>query len=318
MSSADARATVVLCAGIAVLDMVFRVERFPQPDVKTQASEFRAINGGCAANAAVAIAQLGGARSFAGPLGGPPATTASATRAGARGARGHRLRRRARASPASPRRSRRSSIDARGERTIVDLPRRAADGGARRAMPTRWSPMRDAVIADNRFPEFVRPICAAGACARHSGRARCRRADARSTIRCSRSPRMCLFGRGPARDRRHSTISAAALSAIARADRCFLAVTDGPNDVLWLDGRRAARSCRCSRSRRSIRSAPATASTAPSRWCWRRASDAVAAMRFAAAAAALKCTRFGGISGAPDARARSRRFWLGKPTREPL
>src|SRR5438270_12681300 len=70
MSSADARKHV-LCTGIAVLDLVFRVESFPRPDVKTQASEFRTINGGNAANAAVAIAHLGARASFSGPFGGP-------------------------------------------------------------------------------------------------------------------------------------------------------------------------------------------------------------------------------------------------------
>jgi len=53
----------VLCAGIAVVDMLFRVKAFPRPEVKTQASEFCTVNGGNAANAAVAIAHLG-ARAF--------------------------------------------------------------------------------------------------------------------------------------------------------------------------------------------------------------------------------------------------------------
>ena len=46
-----------------------RVENFPAPGTKVQASEFIITGGGCAANAAVAIARLGGARGFAGPLG---------------------------------------------------------------------------------------------------------------------------------------------------------------------------------------------------------------------------------------------------------
>src|SRR5580658_3315737 len=61
----------ILCAGIAVLDEVFRVEEFPPPDSKVEASEFITIGGGCAANAAVAIARLGGKVRFAAPLGGP-------------------------------------------------------------------------------------------------------------------------------------------------------------------------------------------------------------------------------------------------------
>jgi len=69
VSSPDAKR--VLCTGIAVVDQVFRVEAFPRAEVKTQASEFRTVNGGNAANAAVAIAHLGARASFAGPLGGP-------------------------------------------------------------------------------------------------------------------------------------------------------------------------------------------------------------------------------------------------------
>ena len=72
MSSANTAAKHVLCTGIAVLDLVFRVPHFPRPDVKTQATAFETINGGNGANAAVAIAHLGARASFAGPLGGPP------------------------------------------------------------------------------------------------------------------------------------------------------------------------------------------------------------------------------------------------------
>src|ERR1700733_306163 len=72
MSSADAaRAKRILCTGIIVLDEVFRVEEFPLPDGKVQANGFFVVNGGCAANAAVAIARLGGSAALAGPMGGP-------------------------------------------------------------------------------------------------------------------------------------------------------------------------------------------------------------------------------------------------------
>src|SRR6202167_2803036 len=61
----------ILCTGIIVLDEVFRVDEFPQPDGKVQANGFFVVNGGCAANAAVAIARLGGRAALAGPMGGP-------------------------------------------------------------------------------------------------------------------------------------------------------------------------------------------------------------------------------------------------------
>src|SRR2546430_17152733 len=71
-ASADVGARTILCAGIIVLDEVFRVDRFPQPDAKTQAQSFFVVNGGCAANAAVAIARLGGGAPPARPLCGAP------------------------------------------------------------------------------------------------------------------------------------------------------------------------------------------------------------------------------------------------------
>src|SRR5271154_1983610 len=61
----------ILCTGIIVLDEVFRVEEFPKADGKVEAKGFFVVNGGCAANAAVAIARLGGRAALAGPMGGP-------------------------------------------------------------------------------------------------------------------------------------------------------------------------------------------------------------------------------------------------------
>jgi len=64
-------APLVLCAGIIVLDKVFRVEKVPQPDSKIEAKDFFIVSGGCAANAAIAVARLGGRVALAGPLRGP-------------------------------------------------------------------------------------------------------------------------------------------------------------------------------------------------------------------------------------------------------
>src|SRR5438552_19206777 len=59
----------ILCAGIAVQDIVFRVEQFPQPGGKCMTNEFIVVSGGCAVNAAIAVARLGGRAHYAGPLG---------------------------------------------------------------------------------------------------------------------------------------------------------------------------------------------------------------------------------------------------------
>jgi hypothetical protein len=62
VSSADradgARVRTILCAGVAVLDQVFRLDRFPVPQAKACSSAFAVVGGGCAANAAVAAARL--------------------------------------------------------------------------------------------------------------------------------------------------------------------------------------------------------------------------------------------------------------------
>src|SRR5688572_18918465 len=68
MSCADR--AVVLCAGIAVQDLIFRVEAFPPPGGKARASQYLCVNGGCAGNAAITVARLGGIARYVGPLGG--------------------------------------------------------------------------------------------------------------------------------------------------------------------------------------------------------------------------------------------------------
>jgi 8-oxo-dGTP pyrophosphatase MutT (NUDIX family) len=57
----------ILCAGIAVQDIVFRVEQFPQPGGKVHDQRVHRVSGGCAVNAAIAVARLGGRAHYAGP-----------------------------------------------------------------------------------------------------------------------------------------------------------------------------------------------------------------------------------------------------------
>ena len=40
-------APAILCAGIAVQDIVFRVEQFPPPGGKCMTNEFMVVSGGC-------------------------------------------------------------------------------------------------------------------------------------------------------------------------------------------------------------------------------------------------------------------------------
>src|ERR1700745_1322705 len=159
MSSAE-RAPRILCAGIIVLDEVFRVDEFPQPDGKVQAKGFFVVNGGCAANAAVAIARLGGRASLAGPMGGPAGEDENGDRVLKALARekvdctaAQRIDGCATALSAI-------FINARGDRPIVTYrDERIAAAAPQNA--ERVVDGVDAVLVDNRYPEFVRPICEA-------------------------------------------------------------------------------------------------------------------------------------------------------------
>src|SRR3954463_1568542 len=59
----------ILCIGIPVRDLTFRVETVPARGSKANASHLAEICGGNALNAAIAIARPGGRRAFAGPMG---------------------------------------------------------------------------------------------------------------------------------------------------------------------------------------------------------------------------------------------------------
>ncbi len=59
----------VLCVGSSVVDFVFRLDALPSRPEKLRASEARMVGGGCAANAAVAVARLGGEAWLAARLG---------------------------------------------------------------------------------------------------------------------------------------------------------------------------------------------------------------------------------------------------------
>jgi sulfofructose kinase len=288
----------ILCAGIAALDEVFRVRAFPIPDTKVGASEFVSVGGGCAASAALAIARLGGKAYFAAPLGGPAGIDIigdlvidGLRREGVECVGCVRL---------SGARTTVSAIfvDARGDRTIATYRDYRLDD-ATVADPDRLVTAVDAVLVDNCFPNFVLPICRA---------AMARRIPVVVDADHPEDDRQPLF-----RNATHVIFSADCLRATSRADDlaaglvhmgkltdAFLAVTDGPRPVLWYH-----RDCA------TIREMPVfaieTVDTLGAGDVFHGAfvlalvegRSAEDALRFAAAAAGLKCSRFGGSSVAP-------------------
>jgi sulfofructose kinase len=306
----------VLCAGIAVEDHIYRLARFPQPGSKTRARDYEAVGGGCAANAAVAVVRLGGAAALAAPLGdgsgGDPVGDRILKRLVAEGVD---------CAPCVRTPDARSPIsaillDASGERLIVnDRDERLSQ--AQIAGPEMLSASCDAVLADNRFPGFVMPLCRA---ARARGIPAVLDGD-RPTAASDALLTTCthiVFAADGLRATAATDDLEAGLRAIARRSEAFLAVTDGENGVLWLEGGR-------------LRRLPAfrveAADTLGAGDVFHgafalalaegRAEEA--ALVFASACAAIKCKRFGGIAGAPS-RAEVGRFLAaraGPPQSEP-
>jgi ketohexokinase len=64
----------ILTVGIATLDLVFKVDHYPEEDEEMRATSLRVVRGGNAGNTAVVLAQLGHQVSFAGVLADAPET----------------------------------------------------------------------------------------------------------------------------------------------------------------------------------------------------------------------------------------------------
>ncbi len=299
MSSADGthgKAPRVLCAGIIVLDEVFQVEEFPQPDGKVQAKGFFAVNGGCAANAAVAVARLGGRAALAAPMGGPPGGDDNGDRVLAALARDgvdcracQRIAGLATALSAI-------FINARGDRTIVTY-RDERVAATTPTDPENLVAAADIVLADNRFPDFVTPICAAA-----------RRRGLRVVLDGDRptfedDPLFGLashlvFSSECLRETTGIADLAEGLLRIAKATDAFLAVSNGPDDIVYLHGGKPRRLPVC-----AIRAVDTLGAGDALHGGFALAlvegRNEVEALCFGAAAASLKCARPGGSGGMP-------------------
>jgi sulfofructose kinase len=292
----DTIAPRILCTGIIVLDEVFRVQEFPKADSKVEAEGFFVVNGGCAPNAAVAIARLGGRAALAGPLGGPAGEDDNGDRVLAA------LRRERVDTSACQRVAGLATalsaifIDARGDRTIVTY-RDHRIAAVTPDDPDALAATADLVLADNRYPEFVRPICEAA-----------RRRNVRVVLD---GDKPTLVDDSLFRTASHVIFSAECLAAttdrsdlaeglkiMAQHTDAFLAVSNGPNDILFLDGGHfhrvpvfAIRAIDTLGAGDALHGGFALALA--------EGRSEAEALRFGAAVAGIKCTRFGGSAGAP-------------------
>ncbi|AMJ59250.1 PfkB family carbohydrate kinase [Bosea sp. PAMC 26642] len=281
----------VFCLGIATLDYVYSVETMPTRGEKYRSKGLVVVGGGCAGNASVAIARLGSRCWLATRLADDLTGDKIAADLAAEGVETAFARRVAGLrSPVSA-----ILVDAEGERMVIsysdpDMP-----------VATDWLPQRlpegaGAVLADTRWGEGA---LAALALARSAGLPGVLDADRKpphpdlvgmaSHVAFSQQALRELSGEDDPR---------LGLQKVSRDATTWLAVTLGKEGVLFVeDG--------------TIAHIPAfkveTVDTLGAGDVWHGAfalglaegQGERQAIRFASAAAAIKCTRFGGRAGAP-------------------
>ena len=284
----------VLCVGIAVQDIVFRVAQFPPPGGKCMTNEFAVVAGGCAVNAAIAVARLGGKASYAGPLGHPGDTISNQlidqlTREGV-GTLGV-VRVPEATAPVSG-----IMVDGSGERMIATYRDKRIES-ARIADPDRLVAGISVLLADNRFPHLVRPVCEA---ARRRGIPVVLDAD-RPTVEDDPLfliPTHVVFSSECLRATTGQDDLAAGLLRMTAHTNAFLAVSDGSGPIRYV-ARGAVRTMPVFKVDAVDTLAAGDVLHAGMALALAEGRDELTAMQFGSAAAAIKCSRFGGSMGAP-------------------
>lgn len=286
----------ILCIGMPVRDLVFRVNDLPRRGHKSRATHFSEFGGGNALNAAVAIARLGGHVRMSGPLGdaqekGSAAIFEDFANEGIDGSAMVHM-------PGLVTPIATILIDHTGERTIVTY-----------RDPQMWNVtlpdtdelLRDcvAVLTEGRCASFVTEICFA---AQQRGIPVILDADRAMALdeRLLLASTHIIFSSEALHATAGLADDVAALRKIAGLTPAFVAVTNGAAGMTWLDA---------AHEPRHMPTFPVNAvDTLGAGDVFHGAFTlAVAeqqsleeAMRFSSAAAALKCTRFGGAFGAPQ------------------
>ena len=288
--------TTVTCVGLAVLDLVFGVETRPDRGRKTFADSITVIGGGPAANAAVAVARLDGDARFIGRLGDDVIGDLIIDDFAKWGVDASGVRRiQAVSSPVSS-----IVVEADGERTIVN-----------HSDPTLFAPDdititddligSDAVLGDLLWPVGAISSMHAAREVGIPGVLDFDEAPRGPVDTLLTAPTHIIFSTPALASVSDESDPGAGLRAVRALTDSWIAVTLGPDGVLWLDdgGR--------------VRSTPAFIVDAVDTLgagdvfhgafalglAEKRPIEEV--IRRASAVAALKCTRFGGRAGIPRA-----------------
>ena len=270
-----------------------RVATFPKAGHKVQASEYVVTIGGQSGNAAMAAARLGALTFYAGTLGAPDDPVAGEIVA-ALEKNGVDCSGTVRVPGA------RSSVslimlDAQGEKMIATRRDSGLNDAKLPNIPALVA-RADAVLADNRYPLFSVPVCEA---AKARGIPRVLDFDKPTgfdDVLLLLSTHV-IASADAAREATGETDLPAALKTMGQHLNCFLAITDGAAGYYWLDGGKVRHGNAFKVDAVDTLGAGDVFHGAFTMML-AETGDEVGAMRFAAAAAAIKCTRFGGTTGA--------------------
>jgi len=286
----------ILCIGMPVRDLTFRVGGVPGRGSKENATHFDEICGGNALNAAIGIARLGGRASVCGPMGDIRETSSRFIfdKLAHEGIEtNHLLHMPGLVTPISA-----VLVDPSGERTIVTF----RDPELWKVkLPATETLLDDcaAILTESRCAGFCTELCAEAV---RRGIPVIVDVDRAMSLRegLLNASSHLVFSSEPLQETADVTDDAQALMKIAKLTPSFLAGTRGPRGTIWLDENGV------------IQETPAfpvhTVDTLGAGDVFHgvfalaitEKQELRQALRFASAAAALKCTRFGGAYAAPQ------------------
>jgi len=286
----------ILCIGIPVRDLTFRVEAVPDRGSKANATHLAEICGGNALNAAIAIARLGGRVAFAGPMGDARETSSGfiLERMANEGIdTTHIVRLPDTTTPVSA-----IIIDASGERTLT-IYRDPALWSVKLSDADELLADCQAVLVESRCGSFCIDLCKE---ARRRGIPVIVGVDRAMPLQDGllTAASHLLFASEQVQETAGIADDGEALKRLSRLTPAFLAATRGPRGTIWLN------------ETDTLVETPAFPIEAVDTlgagdvfhgaFTLRLAEGGGVreALRFAAAAAALKCTRHGGGPAAPQ------------------
>jgi sulfofructose kinase len=286
----------ILCIGMPVRDLTFRIEELPLRGFKVNASHFEEIAGGNALNAAIGIVRLGGRASICGPMGDARETSSRYIfdRMAHEGIETTQLvHMPGLVTPISN-----IMIDPSGERTIVTF----RDPGLWKVkLPDADTLLKDcaAILTENRCAEFCTDLCAE---ARNRGIPVVVDVDRAMSLRegLLTASSHLIFSSEALQATAGVNDDAAALKKIAKLTQSFLAGTRGPRGAIWLDERGELNETRAFPVHTVDTLGAGDIFHGAFALAITEGEGVPAALRFASAAAALKCTRFGGAFACPQ------------------